>query len=188
MPLSLASARRHLHTRTVRCEGFVREDGLWDIEGYLCDVKSYDITNRDRGEIKAGEPIHDMAIRLTIDVDLMIHAAEAVIDAAPFAMCPRISERFALLKGLRIGTGWRKQLRQLFGQTAGCTHLLELLNSMATTAYQTLYRAREEQAQAQGTGREKPRVIDSCHTFASDSEVVQFFWPQFYTGKTDHVE
>lgn len=187
MPLSTPSARHPLHTRTVRCEGFARDDGLWDIEGYLRDIKSYTFANRDRGEIKAGEPIHDMAIRLTIDVNLTIHAAEAVIDAAPFAMCPRISARFALLKGIRIGAGWRKQLKQLFGGVSGCTHLLELLHPMATTAYQTLYRAREEQARA-NPQREKPAVIDTCHTFASDSEVVHFFWPQFYNGTVDHAK
>jgi len=30
--------------------------------------------------------------------------------------------------------------------------------------------------------RRKPRLIDSCHAFASDGDVVKRYWPDFYTG------
>ena len=32
MPLKPAAKRKHLHTRHITCEGFMRDDGLWDIE------------------------------------------------------------------------------------------------------------------------------------------------------------
>ena len=73
MPLSKAAPRRHIHTREIRCLGFEREDGLWDIEGTMTDTKTYTVDNQDRNGIAAGEPIHAMRIRVTIDADMLIH-------------------------------------------------------------------------------------------------------------------
>ena len=38
-----------MHTRTVECRGYLRDDGLWDIEGHMTDTKPFDIPNEDRG-------------------------------------------------------------------------------------------------------------------------------------------
>ena len=35
MPLSPPVGRQHLHTRRITCQGFYRDDGLWDIEGRI---------------------------------------------------------------------------------------------------------------------------------------------------------
>jgi hypothetical protein len=40
MDLSPPVARKLLHVRSVECRGYLREDGLWDIEGSLKDVKT----------------------------------------------------------------------------------------------------------------------------------------------------
>ena len=70
---SVPVGRQLIHDRRVTCQGFLRDDGLWDIEGRLVDVKSYAFPNRDRGgEIPAGQPIHEMLIRLTLDDQYVI--------------------------------------------------------------------------------------------------------------------
>ena len=135
MPLSSAAPRRKSHTRRVICEGFRRDDGQLDIEGHITDVKTYEIPNKFRNGIPAGEPIHDMSIRLTVDEDLTILAVEAVTDAGPFQICPNITVNFQRLKGIKIGPGWRKRVLAALGGVEGCTHLVELLWTMATTAY-----------------------------------------------------
>ena len=91
MPLSKSSPRRHVHTREIRCQGYKRDDGLWDIEGSMTDTKPYPVENRDRDGINAGEPIHFMEIRLTIDDDMVIHEAEATTNAGPFNVCGAIT-------------------------------------------------------------------------------------------------
>ena len=45
MPLSQAAPRQHIHTREIVCRGYLRDDGLWDIEGSICDVKTYSFDN-----------------------------------------------------------------------------------------------------------------------------------------------
>ena len=71
--------------------------------------------------------------------------------------------------------------RELLGGTKGCTHLVELLGPIATTAFQTVYAARAERSKSAGK-RERPALIDSCHAWASDSPVVAKRFPEFYTG------
>ena len=86
MPLSTPVPRQLLHQRVVQCWGYRREDGLWDIEGQMVDAKTYPLPNEDRGgAIQAGEPLHDMRIRRTVDDQFFIHGVEARTDAAPFA-------------------------------------------------------------------------------------------------------
>ena len=41
MTLSTPAPRKHRHTRTIHAEGFLREDGLWDIEARMIDSKTY---------------------------------------------------------------------------------------------------------------------------------------------------
>ena len=182
MPLSEAQAREHIHTRRITYNGFRRDDGLWDIEGHLTDVKSYSFPNAFRGEIRAGEPLHEMWIRLTLDEDFLVHDIEAATDAAPFRICPEITPSFAAVKGLSLGGGWRRNVRQLLGGVKGCTHLVELLEGMATAAYQTINPIRQRRAATRKTSG-RPRHLDSCHALASDGEVVRMHWPRFYTGR-----
>jgi hypothetical protein len=182
MPLSEPAApRQHIHTRRVEVRGYRREDGLWDIEGHLADTKTYSFDNLDRGAVRAGDPVHDMWLRLTVDDELRVHAVEAVTDAAPYGVCPVITPNFQRLVGVRIGPGFRRELKQRLGGREGCTHLLELLGPIATTAYQTILPLKAEELRAKG-GPRRPRFLDTCHALASDGEVVRRHWPEFYTG------
>ncbi len=179
MPLSPAAPREKLHNRDVTCRGYRREDGLWDVEGHLVDTKTYGFPNRDRGEVKAGEPVHEMWIRLTIDEDMVIHRAEAATEFGPYAICPDIVDRFARLEGLRIGPGWTREVNKRVGGVNGCTHLVELLRPVATTAFQTLVAARAKRPRDPDR---RPVWLDTCHAHASDSVIVKERWPRFYTG------
>lgn len=182
MPLSPSAGRKPMHTRTVVCRGYLREDGLWDIEGHLVDTKPYAIPNEDRGgQIPAGEPLHEMWIRLTVDTDLLVHDAEACTDHGPYEICPNIAPNFKALKGLTIKAGWTQKTRELLGGTRGCTHLVELLGPIATTAYQTVYPARI-QRDAGRPVTERPGLINTCHAYAANGPIVLRRWPQFYTG------
>ena len=85
MPLPVTEVERELrHTRRTRFEGYKRADGLWDIEGHITDVKSHDNAMKT-GVRRAGQPIHEMWIRLTIDRHLNILAAAASSDGVKVA-------------------------------------------------------------------------------------------------------
>lgn len=181
MPLSPPVSRQHMHTRSITLQGFQRDDGLWDIEANLVDTKTYSFPNHDRGSIEAGEPLHGMWVRITVDDDLLIHEAEASTDYAPFFQCADIAPAYARLKGLRIGKGFDKQVREIFSGPHGCTHLRELLRPLATTAYQTIYPTREKKRRQEAADK-RPGILDSCYALRAEGDVVRREWPNFYTG------
>ncbi len=183
MPLPAPAPRTLKHTRAIECTGYEREDGLWDIEGHLVDTKTYVHSRRDGGrERQPGDPVHHMWLRLTIDLDLKIHDVEAVTDSSPYETCGNIAVNFKKLVGLTIGPGWRKAIAERVGGVLGCTHLVELLGPVGTTAFQATGRAREaHNARKPATGK-KPYQINSCHTYKDDAPTVLERWPDFYTG------
>ena len=106
MPLPPAAPRAPIHTREVECRGYRRTDGLWDIEARMADKKGYAVHN-DHRTVDAGDPFHDMALRVTVDDTLMIHRIDACIDAAPHRICPFVTPNFQHLLVLRIEPGFR---------------------------------------------------------------------------------
>ncbi|MCG5243438.1 DUF2889 domain-containing protein [Azospirillum doebereinerae] len=190
MPLSAPADREHIHTRRVTCQGFRRADGLWDIEGHLTDVKSYGFHTEERGRLSPGDPIHQMWMRMTVDDQLVVRAIEAVTDDSPYLACGSITPAFQTLVGLRIAAGWTQAVKQRLGGPKGCTHLVELLGPMATTAFQTVFPilAREKAAKAKQEGRpahdgkERPVLLNMCHILSSDGDVARKNWPEHYTG------
>ncbi|MGP1394896.1 MAG: DUF2889 domain-containing protein [Inquilinaceae bacterium] len=184
MPLTPTDADRDpIHTRTIECRGYRRRDGLWDIEGRLTDIKGYPFENAHRGTIEPGDPLHAMAMRLTVDDDLTIVAVEAVTDKAPYGICDAITPRFQVLEGLAIRPGFQRRVKELLGGVKGCTHLVDLLGPMATTAFQTIYPLVQRQMPRAQEGKpRRPTLLNSCHAYASDGDIVRRQWPDFYTG------
>jgi len=186
------SEREPLHKRDFAFEGYLRSDGHYDIEGRMTDRKSYAFPNDFRGEIQAGEPLHDMRIRVTIDAEFHILDIAAETAAGPFEICPAITPAFAALKGAQIGRGWSRLLREKFGGVHGCTHHVELLRTLATVAFQTVYGEQQRRRRVQGTvppsesrgEGKRPAFIDTCHALAADGDVVKTSWPDFYRPKS----
>jgi hypothetical protein len=180
MPLPVTDVERELrHTRRVRFEGYRRSDGLWDIEGHLSDIKSHDNPMKT-GVRRAGQPIHEMWIRLTIDRHLTILAAAASSDAVPYpGGCENIAPAYRKLVGLNLARGFRQKVKELFGATRGCTHLTEMLGGFPTAAIQTFA---GEVPEERADGR-KPFQLDQCHALDTTSDTVKQWYPTWYTGK-----
>jgi hypothetical protein len=187
MPLSRPVARKLIHTREIKCLGYERTDGLWDIEGRIIDTKTYSFNNLDRGEVSAGMPVHDMLIRLTIDKDLVVQQAEALTESAPFDICPAINASITKLKGLKITNGWRRNVQNAIGGIKGCTHINQMLTGpLATTAYQSIIPKQSQKKETKKTNNKKknkpPSVINTCHAFNASGANVKRLWPEFYEG------
>ncbi len=187
MPLSAPAERELLHLRDIVLRGYQRADGLFDVEATLSDTKTYAFANADRGTIEPGDKLHGMAMRMTVDETMTIVAFEAASDFTPFAICPAAAENYTRLAGLRIGPGFMKQVHARVGGIEGCTHLRELIQQMATVAFQTLGPLRRKRL-IEGGANTPPALLNTCYAYASNSEVVRDRWPQFYTGAKDAAE
>ena len=127
MPLPPPAARRHVHSRTVQCEGYFREDGLWDVEASLLDTKPFAHDDFERGRRQPGDAVHKMSIRLTVDDYLVVREAAAAMDDVPYLTCNDVPPRIEALVGLKLGGGWRAAVRARLEKRATCTHLMELI-------------------------------------------------------------
>ncbi|OBS31815.1 hypothetical protein A9O67_11525 [Tepidimonas fonticaldi] len=176
MPLPPPAARQPMHTRRVEFRGYRRDDGLWDIEAELTDVKPYGFEIEGEGAWSPGQPIHHMHLRVTLDDAWTIRDIAVAMDAHPHAPCPQTMAPLRGLIGERMGRGWRKIIEQRMGGERGCTHLRDLLVQLATAAFQT----RAPDAFAPGDDGSPPPHLGTCLTWAFDSPVVQRRYPLFY--------
>jgi Protein of unknown function (DUF2889) len=189
MPLQATGSRDLLTRRTITCEGYLRGDGLIDIEGHLVDTRGYDTDNEWRGHVPAGAPAHDMWARLTIDDGLTIVAAESVTDAAPYPTCREVTPNTRRLVGLKVIGGFKRRLHELIGNTEGCTHIVGLFEAMATVAIHAVAGKRrsmlpQDQLSIFGArDSSRPALIGTCHSYAPDSPITAKMWPLHFRPK-----
>jgi len=179
------SARRLMHRRSIECTGFLRDDGLWEVEARLIDTKPFSQRDRFRGELPAGQPVHDIRLRLAVDDHLTIREADTTMQATPFPTCIEVEGILQRLVGERIGKGWREVVRRNIGRLETCTHLSELLGPAVTTLFQTMShgktpegRSSRDNPQAQD---KPPFFIGGCHSWRTDGPIVAELFPQFAT-------
>mgnify|MGYP001256705460 CR=1 FL=1 len=171
--------RELLHTRRVRYEGYKRADGLWDIGAPLTDIKNHDSPLKP-GVRRAGQPVHSMWLRLTIDRKLNIVEAAASFEAVPYpGGCETIAPAYRQLVGLNLVRGFRRKAKDLFGGVHGCTHLTEMLAGMPTAAIQSFAGEMKEE-QDDGS---KPFQLDQCHALETSGETVRVWYPKWFKGK-----
>jgi hypothetical protein len=183
MPLPEAVPRQHLHTRSVAYRGYLRDDGLWDIEGEMSDTKTYAFDMNERGHMAPGTPVHGMTVRVTVDDAMKIHAIAASMDFTPYGECTRGEDPMQRMVGVTMGPGWRQAIERELGGIKGCTHLRELLFNLATAAYQAVFPYRDRQRELQGVKAaqltQPPYHLGRCIAWDFDGPVVAKIYPQF---------
>jgi hypothetical protein len=185
MPLPPPRAeRRLLHRRSVKMDGFKRADGLWDIEARLVDSKDHPYP-MSSGLRQAGEAVHDMSVRVTIDSTMTILEVVACTDAAPYmGACETILPDYSKIVGLNLFRGFLKAVKELFGNTRGCAHVSELLMFLPTVALQTFA---SEVLDNDDSGAQ-PFHLDRCHALVLHSETVRRYYPRWYRSLNPEVE
>jgi hypothetical protein len=184
MPLPDPDVKREfLHTRTFRVDAYARADGLMDLDAELTDVKGYDFT-RSSGEIhKAGRPVHNMHVRLTVDKNYTITAATVSYEAAPYGdWCASIAPAYEGLVGMNLVKGFRNAVREKFGRSSGCTHVTELSYVLPTVALQATAgsRRRERENANPDAAPQRPFELEGCHALKLDAPAVAKFYPLWF--------
>ena len=177
--------RRLMHRRSVECEGYLRHDGLWEVEARLVDTKPFVQHDRYRGVLQPGEPVHDIRLRLAIDDRMTIIEAETTMRSTPYPTCIEVEPILQRLVGERIGKGWRELVRQKIGRLETCTHLAELLGPAVTALFQTMSLGKSPESrdalEDQRNAGERPFFVGGCHSWRTDGPVVAELFPQFAT-------
>ncbi len=183
MPLPAPNySRAPRHTRSIVAQAFEREDGLWDIDARITDTKPR-VVELASGSRSPGQPIHDLWLRITVDIQLNIVAAEAVSDAVPYpGYCDAHGDAYRRLIGLNLMKGFRAALRERLQGVQGCTHLTELAGILPTATIQAFAgdvlptrdgRHEDEESQP-------PFQLDRCHALRRDGPAVEKYYPRWF--------
>jgi hypothetical protein len=180
MPLPPSEASRQLkHRRQIDVQVFVRDDGLWEADARLSDVKTRD-AQLAGGVRPAGVPIHDMLLRVVVDSELNIVAAGAESLEVPYpGVCDLHGDAYGRLVGLNLLRGFRQALRERVGSVLGCTHISELAQVLPTAVVQGMA-GEVIDTRGDAADAERPFQIDRCHALRSDGPIVQTHYPRWY--------
>jgi hypothetical protein len=182
MPLSPPVPRTLRHTRAIQFEAYQRDDGLWDLDARITDVKTFDITLAS-GKRLGGLPIHDLNLRVTIDRDMLIVDAEASSDAVPYpGFCDVIGPAYKRLIGLSLMQHFRLHVKDRLSGVLGCTHLSELAQVLPTAAVQAfandIIKTRDGD-DIDNDSPHKPFQLDRCHALRTDGPAVATYYPRW---------
>jgi hypothetical protein len=183
MALPLPAPERQLkHRRTIDVQIYARGDGLWEVDALLCDTKTRD-AKLAGGVRAAGDPIHDMLLRLVVDERLNVVEAGSHTRAMPYAgHCDDHGDAYAQLAGLNLLKGFREAVRQRLGGVRGCTHLTELTHVLPTAVVQA-FAGEVFNTRGDGASDQRPFQIDRCHALRSDAPAVRTFYPRWYRAR-----
>ena len=182
MPLPMPAPRDEIHLRDLIMRVYRRHDGLFDVEGRLTDRKTESFRMRSGGVVAPMDAIHDVSVRLVIDLDMRIHDVEAASDSTPFTECRTAPATLKVVVGLDLGGGWVREVRARLSGARGCTHHVDVLIALGTAAFQALAPLRRGLPEAlDATG--KPRLLDSCIAFARGGAIALREWPEHH-GET----
>jgi len=171
-----------MHTRTIEMSGYARDDGLFDIEGRIADVRATKYITEAGRVVNPGEPLHDMRIRMIIDTDMNVRNIEAVTDASPYPHCPEAASFLHRLEGANLMHGWRDTIRDKLPRHDSCTHIKELLQTMASSAFQSLILL-EKAKWINEPSNVRPKKLDSCYAHSITGPLVKKKWPQFFINR-----
>jgi len=183
MSLSPPAPRKKMHNRVLHLEGFEREDGLLDVEARITDTKTFAVEHNRRGRIEPGTPIHDMAVRITVDADKVVRAIEIETYSAPYGDCFSVEPAFKRLVGASLAKGWRKAVEVAVGNVDGCTHIKETLSQVATVAFQTSSGGQRLLREVQSLPPDqvvKPYFVGKCKGWDESGPAVKELLPMFY--------
>jgi hypothetical protein len=175
------------HVRSISAQAFEREDGLWDIEARLTDTKPRPIVLAS-GARAAGEPVHDLWLRVTVDTALNIVDAAAASDATPYPThCDSFPDAYKRLVGLNLLRGFRHAVRERLAGVAGCTHLTELAGVLPTATIQAF----AGDVMPTGDGQhddeqsQPPFQLDRCRALRRDGPAVAKYYPRWVIKPLD---
>jgi hypothetical protein len=137
--------------------------------------------------VEAGEPIHGITIRLTIDDEMTVRNVVTSMEHTPLEECRLVSTPMRSIIGLTMGPGWRGAKDKAIGSTKGCTHMRELLYNAATAAYQMISSYKEYLLRKAGKPVPPhitpPPHLGKCPPWTLDGPLTKRFLPPFYASK-----
>ena len=176
MALPTAASERQLkHRRSIDVQIYARGNGLWEVDAHITDVRTHE-SRMAAGNLPAGEPIHDMLLRLVVNERFDVVEAGAQTSAMPY---PDACDAYSALVGLNLMAGFRQAVKERLGGVKGCTHLTELTQVLPTAVVQA-FAGEVIDTRGASDWSAQPFQIDRCHALRADGLAVKTYYPRWY--------
>lgn len=179
--LRTTHVRKPLHPRALTYCGFSTGDGLWDVEGHLVDAKDYSLERREGGLQQAGDPIHDMQLRVTVEASLKILDTKTQLFSTPLREYTSAADPMHPLIVPILVRGWSQAGNAAIGGLQDCTHRREFLFSMFAAATQKIPshmgQQRRQKGKAPPPDSAASHYFGQCMTRRRDGPVAQRIHP-----------
>ncbi len=180
MALPPAAPDRQLrHRRSIEVQVYACGNGRWEVDALLTDVKTREVLLGGKARA-AGDPIHQMVLRLVINEGFDILEAGSQSLSVPYpGHCDAGPDPYRQLVGLNLMQGFRHAVRERLGGIRGCTHLTELSQLLPTAVVQA-FAGDVIDTQRPALGAAQPFQIDRCHALRADGAAVALHYPRWF--------
>ena len=119
-PMDADVTREELHFRRIDMRGYRRSDGLFEVEGRVTDRKphDFDAVPAAADRCRRASRFTTWACGSCSTTSCWCTRCETFTDASPYAHCPEGGRALQSLKGLRMTSGWSKEVRSRLGGRA----------------------------------------------------------------------
>ena len=186
-----ADTRTLCHVRQITCSAYRRADRQWEIEAEVADRKHEEVNFRSRPSVKPGELIHRMTIWFLIDREETIRDVKARLIAGPWRECPQVEEEYGRLRGLTIGPGFQRLVRERIGRGQGCSHLTDLITQVGNTYLQASWPTRVNKQRAidpdprHWNDSLATNFVGECHAWRRDGEALRQEFPELAASNVE---
>jgi len=167
-----------LHTRNIEVTTYDYDEQRMIVEGFLKDDR-FQESHLVTGEKFPSGIIHHMAIRLLLNCsNLLIEDIDVDMISVPREECRETIECLAPIKGLTITKGFTAKVKKMAGGKKGCTHLVELLLTMAPAAIQGYVTYQSRKPAVPDPDRANmilQFLVNTCYAWREDGPLAQRF-------------
>jgi hypothetical protein len=164
-----------VHSRSLDIATYPYVEGKLVVEGVLKDERFYK-SHLMTGETRPPGILHHMIIRMVVaGPDLVIEDIEAELPQTPRDECQETYDSLKPVIGMSISAGFTNRVKTVLGGPVSCSHLVALLNSMASAAVQGFWSEIVRQPYNPEDFSEKAMevVLNTCHVWRSDGPAVR---------------
>lgn len=168
------------HNRKIDISTYSADESHIITEGRLTDIRLKDYYKFTGERVDAGI-LHDMSLVLLIRTpEMVIEDLEVIIDTVPRNDCLLIAESLEPVIGMSVTGGFTSKVRETAGGTKGCTHLLNLIVTMAPAIMQGywayIYQQKPDLSKISSRNRSGSMsrgLKNSCFTWREEGEAYQ---------------
>ncbi len=164
---------KKVHNRDIKVSTYQAPDNCIIVEGELIDNRLVNI-HHFSGKVIPPDIVHHMIIRLLINRESEIKDVEVEMLETPQESCSETLDSLNPIIGMKIQRGFTMKIKDMFTGGKGCSHLSELLVSMAPASVQGGFTAfSSKPVPKEAAAGVRAILTDTCWVWRKDGPAIK---------------